>query len=200
MAAVDRKVLEDYIDRRIKLNGMLSKITTNKPPGEPFQVALLEDIWVELAGGVRHFIGHAWVQRAETLKDAKIGDRIECTVTVKHYRKRSQITGDTTLLDYSLRYPNDVRIVKGPPVYTTAQSIQGSNGQTIKHTADPIKIIMDAKAAADKVGGWERIKQLEIMILSMGGFEAFDRLRKDAEAIGGWDKFTQLMEVLNATK
>jgi hypothetical protein len=212
-----REVLATYLDQRVVITGVFERLTINKNPHKPFKVALLQDVEVELSRA-KHDLGHVWIQHAENLDGFKNGDRIRCSCRVGKYHRtvaNPDGNGVTTRTDYSLSYPNEVRLLGKPVALRIATDENGSPAgpgpataaaaaeapvvvpeeEPVK-TTDPVQLILTVKELAQKVGGWERIVELKEYIAKVGGWDRVLEIQELAEEVGGWDRLEHLLSLL----
>jgi hypothetical protein len=209
-----REVLATYLDQRVVISGVFERLTVNKNPHKPFKVALLQDVEVELSKA-KYDLGHVWIQHAENLEGFKNGDRIRCSCRVGKYHRavpNADGNGVTNRTDYSLSYPNEVRLLGKPVALRTAPEPNGTSSgpapapaapppapapeeESVK-TADPVQLILTVKELAQKVGGWERIVELKEFIAKVGGWDRVLEIRELAEEVGGWDRLEHLLSLL----
>jgi hypothetical protein len=211
MADKRREVLADYLDKRVVITGVFEKITVNKNPNKPFKVALLQDVEVELSKG-KHDLGHVWVQHAETFAGLTYGDRVQCSCRVGQYRRSLATAGENgsaEKIDYSLSWPNDLKVLNhrpvaysaiheapaGAPAAPAAQPVPPPPEDPVK-TTDPVQFILQVKELALKVGGVDRIIELKALMDKLGGWERTLEVQGMAEEVGGWDRFEQLLSLL----
>ncbi len=211
MADKRREVLADYLDKRVIITGVFEKITVNKNPNKPFKVALLQDVEVELSKG-KHDLGHMWIQHAETFASLNYGDRVQCSCRVGQYRRSVATVGENGAaekIDYSLTWPNDIKVLNHRPVAYSAVHEEAPAGnpspaapapapppEAPTKAADPIQIILQIKELADKVGGMERILKLKAARDEIGGWERELEVERMVEGLGGWGRFEQLLALL----
>ena len=206
-----REVLADYLDKRVVITGVFEKITINKNPSKPFKVALLQDVEVELSKG-KHDLGHMWIQHAETFASLNYGDRVQCSCRVGQYRRSVATAGENGAaekIDYSLTWPNDIKVLNhrpvaysaiqeapaGSPVAPPAHPVPPPPEDPVK-TTDPVQVILQIKELAVKVSGVERIMELKAVMDKIGGWERVLEVQRMAEEVGGWDRFEQLLSLL----
>lgn len=202
-----RKVLADYLDQKVLITGMFERMTVNKNPTKPFKVALMQDVEVEIARA-RYDLGHVWIQHAEPFADLHHGDRIQCYCRVGHY-KRNVATPDQNgsgpIIDYSLGWPVDIKLVGRPVALATAHepvnhappsAPPAAPPEEPAKKADPIQLILELKDMVQKVGGLERIGELKALMDKVGGWERVLEIHKLAEDMGGWDRLDQLLALL----
>jgi hypothetical protein len=208
-----REVLAAYLDQRVVITGVFERLTLNKNPHKPFKVALLQDVEVELSKA-KYDLGHVWIQHAENLEGFKNGDRIRCSCRVGKYHRtvpNADGNGVSTRTDYSLSYPNEVRLLGKPVALRTGPEQNGASSvpapppppaaapvpeeEPVK-TTDPVQLILTVKELAQKVGGWERIVELKEFIAKVGGWDRVLEIRELAEEVGGWDRLEHLLSLL----
>jgi hypothetical protein len=206
-----REVLAEYLDKRVLITGVFEKITVNKNPNKPFKVALLQDVEVELSKG-KHDLGHMWIQHAETFASLNYGDRVQCSCRVGQYRRSVATAGENGAaekIDYSLTWPNDIKVLNHRPVaYSAVQEAPLSSvapppahpvpppPEDPVKTTDPVQFILQIKELALKVSGVERIMELKAVMDKIGGWERVLEVQGMAEEVGGWDRFEQLLSLL----
>ncbi len=208
-----RQVLADYLDKRVVITGVFEKITVNKNPSKPFKVALLQDVEVELSKG-KHDLGHMWIQHAETFAGLNYGDRVQCSCRVGQYRRSLATAGENgsaDKMDYSLTWPNDIKVLNHRPVaYSAVQEAPASAPAPTAappaapqppeegpvKTTDPVQFILQVKELALKVGGADRIFELKAVMDKLGGWERAEEVQAMAEEVGGWGRFEQLLSLL----
>jgi hypothetical protein len=216
-----RKVLSDWVDERVKITGVLEGVSTNRDPYKPFKVALVQDAEVELPGRLRHYLGHVWLQRAETLRDIRPGERFSCSCVVSRYLKRlPKDNGEEyEIPDYGLRFPNEVRVLTHPVALQTAHE---SNGHATEKensvptpsapppvvqppptpapaappAVDPIALLVKVRDLMLKAGGLERVTQLQEAVAKVGGWEVVEEIQDLADDVGGWERMEQLLALL----
>jgi hypothetical protein len=204
-----RGVLADYLDKRVVITGVFEKITVNKNPSKPFKVALLQDVEVELSKG-KHDLGHVWVQHAETFAGLNYGDRVQCSCRVGQYRRSLAVSGENGTaekIDYSLTWPNDIKVLNHRPVAYSAVHEEAPAAhpapaapppapEAPAKATDPVQLILQIKELAQKVGGVEHIVELKAVMDKIGGWERVLEVEGMVEGLGGWGRFEQLLALL----
>jgi len=204
MADNRREVLEDYLDRRVAVNGVFDRFSNVYMPIKTIRTVLLQDCEVE-AEGKTFDLGHVYVQHAEVFRNHDLlwGDRVRCVCRVTKYRTRLRVPNEQGLMvidKFALAWPSDVEIVYRVPrePQTTSQMaqtdevIESAAVQVAPAAADPIGLLLEVKELAREAGGWE-----PLLSLAKPETQALvARLTALSGRVGGMDRFVALAEAM----
>jgi hypothetical protein len=206
-----RQVLAGWVDRRVKVEGYLEKLSPNINPSKPFLVGLVQDTEIELPTRARHHLGHIFVQHAETMKGCPIGSRVSCNCCVRAYTKSLRDGSGGRVTDYGLTYPRDVKVVSNP-VFLETVTQEPVNGTPTtptrppptpapskakpQETPDPFAAVMRVRDAVQRLGGVAQVLALLDAVAAVGGWDQVGEVMDLAEGLGGADKLRQLIDLL----
>jgi hypothetical protein len=199
-----REVLEDYLDRRVAVNGVFDKFSNVYKSIRTIRTALLQDSEFE-AEGKNFDIGHVYVQNAEVFRshDLLQGDRVRCVCRVVTYKKYLRVPNDDGLMvvqKFTLAWPSDVEILyrvprEPQPALTPAlveKKVETAPASQIGGAADPVGLLLEVKELAKEAGGWE-----PLLALAKPEAQAImARLNLLSGRAGGLDRFMALAEAM----
>jgi hypothetical protein len=197
-----RKVLADWKDRRVTITGVLENLVENKNSRTPFLVGVFQDVELELPTRARHYLGHLYLQHAETLKGCPLGRRVRCQCAVKPYLKRPKGGSGKAHEDWCLTYPGDIQVLPGPVFLATAQEPPPAPPApkppppAPPPACDPYDAILRVREGVEKAGGVAAVAALLDAVAGVGGADAAAGVIGLADSLGGCEKLKRLLDVL----
>ena len=172
---IDRySTLMEYEDERIMISGVFEKFSFITWNNRDTKTALLQDVFAEVGGGLD--IGHNWLQNADALNclDLNYGDRIQCEVRVKSYKKRLTVPNRHGLMfenRLSLCWPTNVKLlsrlvcteveVEEPDVQVEIQPLSHQRvqpqAQPQEDALNPVLMIEEVRRLAKAMGGFDSL-------------------------------------------
>jgi hypothetical protein len=197
-----RGILAEWLGRRVTITGMLKNMTTNKNPNRPFDVAVFDDVELELPTRARYNLGHLYVQNAEALRGRPYGRRVRCSCKVRSYVKRLESGESWT--DYGLKFPADIQILPEPVFLPTAHEAPPPPPPAppppapapAPPPADPFAAVLRLRDGVQQHGGAAAVLGLLDAVAVVGGWDAAAEVMDLADGVGGADRLRQLLDVL----
>jgi hypothetical protein len=175
--------LEDFIDRRVTLSGVLDKFG-KAGPSRQYDTALIQDVIVD-ADGEQIDIGHTWLQvrSLDEFGDIELGDRFSCLVRPTKYQDKA---GDDRI---GFRFPTEFKLVNRPAAIRIPQPRAViANGSAV----EPEMNWSETDTAGTAAGPPPEPEPVE----TLSPVEAIRRLRALAKSLGGMDKLLELAREL----
>jgi hypothetical protein len=200
-----RKVLADWKDKRVTIVGVLDYLFETKNTRRPFLIGVFQDVELELPTRARHYLGHLYLQHAETLKGCPLGSRVRCSCGVKPYVKQPKDGLGKPYQDWGLTYPNDIEVLPGPVFLPTAQEppparVTAANGPppapAPPPACDPYDAIIRVREGVEKAGGVAAVTALLDAVAGVGGPDAAALVMGLAGGVGGCEKLKRLLDIL----